>query len=844
MTKRLYDLFKPAHYDIYLDISRERKTFKGKVTIKGCAIEKNFKLNQKYLTIEEVKVDGKNTQFKEVIADEAILIESEKSGDVEVTITFSGPLTDPMMGIYPSYYQVDGVKKQLVSTQFETTFARQAFPCVDEPAAKATFSLAIKFDEKEGETIIANQPEIKCENGVHYFEETVKMSTYLLAFAFGDLQKKLTKTKSGINIGVFATKAHKDNELDFALDIAKRCIEFFEDFYDTPYPLSQSYHIALPDFSAGAMENWGLITYRESCLLLDPNNSSLPTKQYVASVIAHELAHQWFGDLVTMQWWDDLWLNESFANMMEYVAVDALEKDFKIWENFHTSDVPAALRRDATDGVQPVHVAVNNPAEIDSIFDSAIVYAKGARMLVMVRALLGDENLRKGLKAYFKAHQYNNSVGDDLWSALEEASGLKIKDIMHTWLKQPGYPVVSANIVNGDLLLEQKQFFIGENKPQNRLWQIPLNSNYESVTNIMNTPTLNLGNYEKLRQANKVAFRLNVGNNSHFIINYEESLLKDIINDIANLDNIDKLQLLQDLSLLAQAKEISYSTILPLMQSLATSDSQIVHSKISSLTATLKSFVKEGSEEEKEFKTFVNSLVEPKVNELGPVSKSGDNNDQRLTRPTIYAQAIYADNKKASEQLHSIYLKNENDTYNLAADMRDLILQNEIKNYNNLELFNKLLDAYRKHSDAEYKEAIGFALCSSKNHASLKELLTLFKDAETIKPQDLRGWYAGLLRNSVSRTDTWHWLQNEWSWLEKTVGGDMEFSSFITVTAYSFFTREELKEFKDFFLPKLNTPGLTREIEMGIKVISSKVDLIEHEKESLTKALKELNKIQ
>ena len=167
-------------------------------------------------------------------------------------------------------------------------------------------------------------------------------------------------------------------------DIAKRAIEFYEDFYQTPYPLPHSWQLALPDFSAGAMENWGLITYREAYLLLDPTNTPLDTKELVATVITHELAHQWFGDLVTMKWWDDLWLNESFANMMEYVSVDALNPEWNVWELFQMSDVPAALNRDATDGVQSVHVAVNNQLKLTS-FDGAIVYAKGARMLVMVR---------------------------------------------------------------------------------------------------------------------------------------------------------------------------------------------------------------------------------------------------------------------------------------------------------------------------------------------------------------------------------------------------------------------------------------------------------------------------
>ncbi len=485
-----YNKFQPSHYNIYLDINRANKQFSGTSTITGDAKTQSISIHQKFLNIDSVTADGADVSFTKDDDNEAINIDLPKTGEVTLAVKFNAKLTDTMMGIYPSYYEVDGVKKQIIGTQFETTAARQAFPCVDEPEAKATFDLAIKFDEHAGETIISNMPETRTENGVHYFDTTMRMSTYLIAFGFGELQSKETTTKSGVKVGVFATKAHKADELDFALDIAKRSIEFYEDFYQTPYPLPHSWQLALPDFSAGAMENWGLVTYREAYLLLDPKNTSFEMKQLVATVIAHELAHQWFGDLVTMKWWDDLWLNESFANMMEYVAIDAIEPDWHIWEVFQTSDVPAALQRDATDGVQSVHVQVEDPAEIDSIFDSAIVYAKGARMLVMARALVGDKALREGLKNYFAAHKFHNATGADLWAALGDASGINVGAIMNSWLEQPGYPVVTAKVEDGKLTLSQQQFFIGESKDVDRKWQIPLNSNYDAVPEIMADQTV------------------------------------------------------------------------------------------------------------------------------------------------------------------------------------------------------------------------------------------------------------------------------------------------------------------------------------------------------------------
>lgn len=836
-VKRFYETFHPEHYDIYLDISREKKIFHGKTVVIGEAQEELVKLNQKYLKITSVRVDQKKADFNYNDKDEVINIEAGKVGKMKIEVDFEGKLTDTMMGIYPSYYEVDGEKKQLIGTQFETTFARQAFPCVDEPEAKATFALAIKFDEKPGESIISNQPEEKFKDGVHYFKPTLRMSSYLVAFVFGDMQRKLTKTKSGVEIGVFATRAHQAKELDFALDIAKRSIEFFEDFYETPYPLEHSYQVALPDFSAGAMENWGCVTYREAYLLLDPDNTSLEMKQLVATVIAHELAHQWFGDLVTMKWWDNLWLNESFANMMEYVAIDALEPNWKIWEMFQTSEVPAALQRDATDGVQSVHVMVNDPAEIDALFDSAIVYAKGSRMLVMVRALLGDEALRKGLKNYFAAHKYGNATGDDLWKALGEASGLDIGAIMHSWLEQPGYPVVNAKVEDGKLVLTQKQFFIGEGKEVGRKWQIPLNSNYAAFPKIMKDGKLVVGDYADLIADNGVPFRLNVGNNSDFIVKYDKTLLDDILNHIDELDAVDKLQLLQDFRLLAEGGHMSYADIVPLLPKFADSTSPIVNNALYRIMTTLRNFVTPDSKEEKDLKKLYNLLSEKQVKRLGLLPKAGESNDDNLTRPYVVAASLYAGNDETINGLHTIYSENSDNLEGISADIRSAVLVNEVKNFGNMTLFDKLLKKYQETSDASLKQDLCAGITSTKMPEIIDAIVDDFENSEIIKPQDLRAWYRNVLANPFGQEQAWNWIRLEWPWLEATVGGDMEFATFITVTANIFHTEERLNQFQDFFEPKINTPGLTREIKMDTKVIETKVNLVKKEQSAVNAAI-------
>lgn len=836
MSNRLVEKFVPNNYQVYLDINRHERTIQGTTTITGSAKEQQIAVNQKYLKIDSVEVDGQDAPYQVNDDQETVDIDVPATGDVTVKIVYHAPLTDSMMGIYPSYYQVNGEQKELIGTQFETTAARQAFPCVDEPAAKATFDLAIKYDEQPGETIIANMPEEKCENGVHYFKQTVKMSTYLIAFAFGDMQKKLTKTKSGVEIGVFATKAHQAKELDFALDIAKRAIEFYEDFYQTPYPLPHSWQLALPDFSAGAMENWGLVTYREAYLLLDPDNTTLDTKRRVATVITHELAHQWFGDLVTMNWWDDLWLNESFANMMEYLSMDFLEPKWQIWELFQTAEVPMALQRDATDGVQPVHVNVESPAEIDSIFDGAIVYAKGSRMLEMVRSLLGDDKLRQGLKKYFEAHKYGNAKGDDLWNALGEVSGLNIGAIMHSWLNQPGYPVVSASVVNGHLKLHQQQFFVGEGQDQGRLWKIPLNANYDEAPQIMDEADVDLGDYQELRQKNGHPFRLNVGNNSHFIVKYDDTLLQDIMGNVSDLDNISQLQLLQDQRLLAEGRQISYASLVPLLKQFSDSHSAIVNAAMYQIANSLKQFVEPGSPLEDNLRKLLDDLSTDQVQRLGWLPVEGDSNDDQLTRQAILSAALFAKNRSAIAASHKIFDQSSNWTA-LPASVRPEILRNEAENFGTPELFKQFLDAYQKTADSGLKEDLRFAATKFTDPDLLSQLFGDFKDASLIKPQDLRAWYRGVLANDAGQQLAWDWLRNDWDWLEATVGGDMEFATYITVTAGVFHTSDRLAEFKDFFTPKINTPGLTREIKMDTSVIASRVALINSEKADVNAAI-------
>ena len=835
------DTFVPEHYDLFLDLNRADKTFSGKVTITGEAKAEKISLHQKDLTIEAVEVAGQARPFTLDNDNEALYIELAAAGPVEVTLTYTGKITDNMTGIYPSYYTVDGVKKEIISTQFESHFAREAFPSVDEPEAKATFDLALKFDQAEGELALSNMPEIDVENrkatGVWKFETTPRMSSYLLAFAAGDMQGITAKTKNGTLVGVYATKAHPESNLEFALDIAVRCIEFYEEYYGVKYPIPQSLHVALPDFSAGAMENWGLVTYREIYLLVDENSTAL-SRQTVALVVAHELAHQWFGNLVTMKWWDDLWLNESFANMMEYVSVDAIEPSWKIFEDFQTSGVPYALKRDATDGVQSVHVEVKHPDEINTLFDGAIVYAKGSRLMHMLRRWLGDDAFRKGLGAYFEKHQYDNTIGRDLWDALSQASGRDVAAFMDAWLEQPGYPVVTAKVENDILILTQKQFFIGEHEDKGRLWPVPLNSNWQGLPDTLTTERLEIPNYAALAAQNERALRLNTENTAHYITDYQGELLDALLNNVSSLDNISKLQIVQERRLLAESGKISYADLLPVISKLANETSYMVVSAVSQVLEGLNRFVDEGSQTEEDYKALLKVLSQSNFDRLSFEKQEGESDEDEMVRQLIVGNMIKADDETAKAQASQIFDRYRDNLEKLPAAIRLQVLVNQIKHHESKELTNLYLDLYVASNDGSFKNALSTALSYTKNKETLDELLATWKDKFTVKPQDLSAWYARFLSRDFTQEAVWTWARENWDWIKAALGGDMSFDSFVISPAVVFKTEKRLAEYKAFFEPQLDDMAISRNISMGIKEIAARVDLIAREKAAVEKAIK------
>ncbi|EMC13654.1 M1 family metallopeptidase [Streptococcus mutans] len=841
-VEHLIEKFVPENYNIFLDINRQEKFFSGNVAINGEALDNVISFHQKDLTIHSVLLDNNELTYHIDNENEAVRIELPETGSMTLVLEFSGKITDNMTGIYPSYYTVENVKKEIISTQFESHFAREVFPSIDEPEAKATFDLALKFDQEEGDIALSNMPEINAnrrqETGVWTFETTPRMSSYLLAFALGNLHGKTAYTKGGTEVGVFATCAHNIDSVDFALDIAVHVIDFYEDYYGIKYPIAQAYHVALPDFSAGAMENWGLITYREVYLLVD-ENSTVSSRQQVALVVAHELAHQWFGNLVTMKWWDDLWLNESFANMMEYVAIDAIEPNWHIFEDFQTSGVPHALKRDATDSVQSVHVAVNHPDEINTLFDAAIVYAKGSRLMHMLRRWLGDKVFAAGLKLYFEKHQYNNTVGRDLWNALSTASGKDVASFMDAWLEQPGYPLVTLKLEGDSLQLSQKQFFIGEYEDQDRLWPIPLNSNWSGLPEILSEKTIEIPNFSQLAAVNKEKgpLRLNTDNTAHYISNYEGQLLKSILSDFENLDKTSKLQIIQERRLLAESGQISYAELVKLLTQLSHETSYMVASASDQLIAGLKRFLDEDSQSESMFKVLVRDVYRTNYQRLGFEKSVEEMDEDEKVRQITISNMIYADDPDANEKAQAIFANYKENIEAIPAAIRLDVLTNQIKHAETDDLVSLYLDSYVKTNDSNFRRQLASALANTKSQITLDRILAQLPNRDVIKPQDLSLWYGLFLRKSFAQETFWAWARENWAWIKATLGGDMSFDSFVIIPANVFKTPERLAEYKAFFEPQLDDLSISRNITMGIKEIAARITLIEKEKAAVEQTI-------
>lgn len=819
---RLFDNFEPTNYKLELELLPEKNKFNGKVLISGRKKGKPSKritFHQKDLKVTyaeiikhdkkgdlEIKVERINTQktYDELRLHTSSII---YSGEYTVELTFSGNITDQMNGLYPCYFKNGDKDEKLLATQFESHHAREVFPCIDEPEAKATFDLTLITDNDET-TVLANTP-VKEEDIVNKkrqttFETTPVMSTYLLAFVQGNIRHKELKTKNGTLVRAFATPNNIDF-VDFSLDVAVKCLEFYEDYFDIPYPLEKSDMIALPDFASGAMENWGLVTYREQCMLVDPKNTSLGTKQYVAMVVAHELAHQWFGNLVTMKWWTDLWLNEGFASWIEYLAVDHLFPDWDMWTQFITDEQQPALKLDSLDNTHPIEAPINHPDEIRSIFD-AISYNKGASVIHMLYSYLGAEDFKKGLRLYLKKHAYGNTSTIDLWNALEKASGKPVKDFMHAWTSLPGFPLLTVSKDNSEIRINQERFYMQKPKnPSTDKWPIPLLSKNKFGDSL---------NKRSKKVETKLISKFNLTQSGFYRTLYTSDLLEYVTSNVSKMDPLDRLGILADSFETAKAGYGSAADSLKLLFEYKEESNAAVWDIIAINLGEIRRIMNDDSIRES-IKPHIIKLVSTQLDRLGTKENKHDTHFDKLMRPTILGLASSADHPKIKQWCLDTFEKIKS-AEEVHADIRSVVF-NTAARFGDKKTYDKLMKFHDSTELSEERTTLAAALTSFEQPELIRKSLNLV-NSDKVRRQDAMYWLAYSFMNRHAKNDAWKWMKDNWKWLEAELGSDLSFYRTPIYAARSFSNKEFIDEYTEFFSDK-KSPALERSIKQGNEIL-------------------------
>ncbi len=466
----------PVRYELELAPDLDAATFRGEVTIELEVVEPtdtvtlhavDLRIDAAWVTVDGRHLDASPELHPEVERLVLQLPDRLPKGQAELHVRFDGVLNDQLVGFYRSSFTAPGpdgadVEHALAVTQFESTHARRAFPCFDEPDLKATFGITLVVPGHllavSNAAEVSRRPQGDGTDRIT-FADTIPMSTYLVAFVVGPLEATAVREVPGVGGPIPLRVVHPPGRgrlCDFALDVADTALRFFEDYYGLPYPGDKVDLVAVPDFAFGAMENLGCITFREVLLLVDPDTATQPELQRVADVINHELAHMWFGDLVTMRWWNGIWLNEAFATFMEVTATDHFRPDWDAWTGFGLLR-SAAFDTDALDSTRPIEFEVVTPADAEAMFD-VLTYEKGASVVRMLERYLGPEAFRDGIRAYLRRHALGNTETADLWDALEASTGEPVRRIMDAWILQGGHPRVVVEPRANGLALRQERF--------------------------------------------------------------------------------------------------------------------------------------------------------------------------------------------------------------------------------------------------------------------------------------------------------------------------------------------------------------------------------------------------
>ena len=763
-------------------------------------------------------------------------------GPAQIDMKFKGILNDRLVGFYRSEYQdTEGQTRHLATTQFEATDARRAFPCWDEPAQKAVFDVTLVFDDSL--QAVSNTPiveETVPAPGLRSvrFGETPIMSTYLLAFVVGDIVSVEAPAANGTTVGVWTTRG-KENQAAFALDTSVKLLGYFNDYFGIPYPLPKLDHIAIPDFAAGAMENWGCVTYRETALLVDPENSSAGTRQRVAEVVAHEMAHMWFGDLVTMEWWDDLWLNESFASWMGTKAVDWLFPDWEMWTQFVNMDTNRALSLDGLKNSHPIEQEVKNPAEVSQLFD-AISYSKGGSVLRMLENFLTPDVFQKGLYRYLKANEYGNARTQDLWAALEEESGLPVTSIMDSWVKQTGYPVlrIESDRSSGgvQVSVSQERFvydhLLGEEEPNPEVWQVPVSVSapgdavastvMEGREAVITVPAA---------RPSEDWYKVNADQTGFYRVNYTGDDWQRLAPAIRSreLPATDRLGIQNDAYALSRAGLLPVTQFLELAGSYAGETDASVWSDLASNLRDIEQLIA-GEDVHPAYQRFGRELFGPVARRAGWTPRPEDGHLDSLLRSTVLGQAgSYGDEETLSQasDLFRQYLENPEAVH---PDLRGIVFSLAAQ-AGDRTTYDQLWELEERTGMQEEKVRLLLAMSRFQDVGLLNETLESSL-GQRVRSQDTITVVAGVAASPIGREPAWEFVKSNWAEFDRRYGGGGFGLMRLVSIVNSFTTEERMADVEKFFTDN-PAPAAERTIRQALERMRLNIRWLEQNRGAL-----------
>ena len=765
-------------YDLFLNVDFRNLRFDGKVKIK-LESETDVKLNSVELEILEVDANGKPVKYN--LEGEDFTIKTGKFVG-ELGIRYRGSISDKLVGLYKAAYEGGYV----VSTQFEAVSARRLLPCMDHPAYKADFKLTIRTDSDT--SVISNMPSTSVRvdgpRKTVEFPKTPRMSTYLMYLGIGKFEEVKDRF-NGVDY-IVATVPGKSSGAKFPLDVAKDSVRFFESYFGSKYNLPKLHLIGVPEFAAGAMENWGVITFREIALLVD-DDSSIRIRKQVAEVIAHEVSHQWFGDLVTMKWWDDLWLNESFATFMAYKALDSMFPRWVVWQDFVRGETAGALARDSLVNTHPIEVRVNSPTEIEEIFDD-ISYGKGASIIRMLEAYAGEDEFMHGVRSYLEKYKFSNAAGNDLWNEIERTSKTRVKAIMNDWIRKPGYPVVNVKLDGKKLMIRQHRFLLnGSAEPSS--WPVPITLKINGKEQKL----LMEKSEESIAVPDGVdSLKLNLEETGFYRV-YYEGLYDKVWR--SNMSPVDRYGVVSDAYAFAIQGKMDFSQYLALINRYMNEQEYLPAFEVSDQLSSLSTITRSVEETSRKFHR----------NQLKILANRKDENSVAL-QGSVASRLALLDMEYAKELSLRF-----NDYETAEPDMKQAIVVAHARASGD---FESLFKNYKNRPSEEEKSRFLIGLTSF-NQPSLNSRAMDLASSGEIKKQHVGTLLGSAARNPDARDGTWDWIAQKFEWLRGIYEGTGVLSRYLTYVL-PILGIDRTEEVTKFFA-KHKAPEIIKGVEAGLE---------------------------